>query len=144
MATAAAQSLPLVSGAHRCTLSPFRPYRHYPTGASWEMTATLGRKLSVSSTRSSTRFAALPFDLSPPPIDHDLLETVTLEGAKVSDDGVIETFDNDDEALDAVDNGVVVVDLSHFGRIRVGGDDRIQFLHNQSTANFECLHEGQA
>ena len=29
-------------------------------------------------------------------------------GAKVSDEGMIETFDNDDEALDAVDNGVAV------------------------------------
>ncbi|XP_039068580.1 putative transferase At1g60990, chloroplastic isoform X1 [Hibiscus syriacus] len=36
-----------------------------------------------------------------------------------------------------------VMDLSHFGRIRVSGDDRIQFLHNQTTANFECLSEGQ-
>ncbi|XVF45246.1 hypothetical protein PTKIN_Ptkin02bG0189600 [Pterospermum kingtungense] len=35
------------------------------------------------------------------------------------------------------------MDLSHFGRIRVSGDDRIQFLHNQTTANFECLSEGQ-
>ncbi|XP_034700811.1 uncharacterized protein LOC117925823 isoform X2 [Vitis riparia] len=87
--------------------------------------------------------AASPFDLSPPPIDLDLLDTVTEAGAKVSEAGIIETFDNDDEALDAVDNGVVVVDLSHFGRIRVSGDDRIQFLHNQSTANFECLQEGQ-
>lgn len=68
---------------------------------------------------------------------------MTEAGAKVSEAGIIETFDNDDEALDAVDNGVVVVDLSHFGRIRVSGDDRIQFLHNQSTANFECLQEGQ-
>lgn len=33
---------------------------------------------------------------------------MTLAGAKVSDDGIIETFDNDVEALDAVDNGVVV------------------------------------
>ncbi|KAA8536550.1 hypothetical protein F0562_029028 [Nyssa sinensis] len=104
------------------------------------------RKHSLSSTLplfSRTASAALPFDFSPPPIDHDLLDTVTVEGAKVSEDGIVETFDNDDEALDAVDNGVVVVDLSHYGRIRVSGEDRIQFLHNQSTANFECLHEGQ-
>ncbi|KAJ9687441.1 hypothetical protein PVL29_016075 [Vitis rotundifolia] len=52
--------------------------------------------------------AASPFDLSPPPIDLDLLDTVTEAGAKVSEAGIIETFDNDDEALDAVDNGVVV------------------------------------
>ncbi|KAL9451468.1 hypothetical protein AB3S75_013100 [Citrus x aurantiifolia] len=87
--------------------------------------------------------AVLPFDLSPPPIDHDLLETVKSEGAKISEEGIVETFGNDGEALDAADNGVAVVDLSHFGRIRVSGDDRIQFLHNQSTANFEILREGQ-
>lgn len=33
---------------------------------------------------------------------------MTAAGAKVSDDGIIETFGNDDEALDATDNGVVV------------------------------------
>jgi hypothetical protein len=33
---------------------------------------------------------------------------VATAGAKVSDDGIIETFDNDDQALDAVDNGVAV------------------------------------
>ncbi|CAL1385535.1 unnamed protein product [Linum trigynum] len=94
-------------------------------------------KIGSSSTSSS------PFELSPPPIDHDLLEEITGDGATVSEDGIIETFGNDDEALDAFDNGVVVSDLSHFGRIRVSGDDRIQFLHNQSTANFECLQQGQ-
>lgn len=93
---------------------------------------------------SSTIAAALPFDLSPPPIDHDLIEdTVTAAGSKVWEDGITETFHNDDEALDAADKGIVVVDLSHYCRIRVSGEDRAQFLHNQSTANFECLHEGQ-
>ncbi|ESQ29358.1 hypothetical protein EUTSA_v10023478mg [Eutrema salsugineum] len=86
---------------------------------------------------------SLQFDFSPPPIDHDLLDTISVSGGKVSEDGVVESFDNDDEALDAFDNGVVVVDLSHFGRIRVSGDDRAHFLHNQTTANFECLNEGQ-
>ncbi|XP_048601755.1 putative transferase At1g60990, chloroplastic isoform X2 [Brassica napus] len=83
------------------------------------------------------------FDFSPPPIDHDLLDTISIGGGIVSEDGVVESFDNDDEALDAFDNGVVVVDLSHFGRIRVSGDDRVHFLHNQTTANFECLSTGQ-
>lgn len=41
-------------------------------------------------------------------------------GAKVSDDGIIETFDNDDQALDAADNGVAV---SVFRTI-------FQFLHS--------------
>ncbi|KAF8093334.1 hypothetical protein N665_0384s0021 [Sinapis alba] len=86
---------------------------------------------------------SLQFDFSPPPIDHDLLDTISVGGGKISEDGVVESFDNDDEALDAFYNGVVVVDLSHFGRIRVSGDDRVHFLHNQTTANFECLIEGQ-
>ncbi|XP_042484029.1 putative transferase At1g60990, chloroplastic [Macadamia integrifolia] len=64
-------------------------------------------------------------------------------GANISEDGTVETFGNDDIALKAVDDEVVVVDLTHFGRIRVTGEDRIQFLQNQSTANFESLREGQ-
>ncbi|XAR49389.1 Aminomethyltransferase [Bertholletia excelsa] len=103
---------------------------------------TTGAKTLCSSSSLSAP-SALPFDISPPPIDHDLLDTVTVEGAKLSEDGIIETFDNDNEALNAAENGVVVVDLSHFGRIRVSGEDRVQFLHNQTTANFECLWEGQ-
>lgn len=35
-------------------------------------------------------------------------ETAATAGAKVSDYGIIETFNNDDEALDAAHNGVVV------------------------------------
>lgn len=30
-----------------------------------------------------------------------------------------------------------------FCSCEVSGDDRVQFLHNQSTANFESLHEGE-
>ncbi|OVA06935.1 Glycine cleavage T-protein [Macleaya cordata] len=117
------------------------------------------RNLSISTTTNlHNRFSSSPtaattvtnasshfeFDLSPPPIDHDLLDTMEDLGAKISEDGTVETFDNDDEAFNAAtDNGVAVVDLTHFGRIRVTGEDRVQFLHNQSTANFECLREGQ-
>ncbi|XP_019158419.1 PREDICTED: dnaJ homolog subfamily C GRV2-like [Ipomoea nil] len=63
-------------------------------------------------------------------------------GAKVLEDDVIESYGNDDEALNAAENGVAVVDLSHYGRIRVRGEGQVQFLHNQSTAYFEILHEG--
>lgn len=37
-----------------------------------------------------------------------LQDTVETAGAEVSEEGIIETFRNDDEALDATDNGVVV------------------------------------
>ncbi|KAJ0710637.1 putative aminomethyltransferase [Helianthus annuus] len=97
---------------------------------------------SITYSSNLSPVAAIPFDLSPPPIDYDLYDDMAVSGAKVSEDWVIETFNNDDEALDAVDNGTVVVDLSHYGRIRVSGEDRIKFLHNQSTANFEALSEG--
>ncbi|XP_047963745.1 putative transferase At1g60990, chloroplastic [Salvia hispanica] len=83
--------------------------------------------------------AALPFDLSPPPIDLDPLETAAFP----EEDGTTDAYASADEALDAFANGAVVVDLSDYGRIRVSGEDRIQFLHNQTTANFECLGEGQ-
>ncbi|KAL6517724.1 hypothetical protein OROMI_033425 [Orobanche minor] len=62
---------------------------------------------------------------------------------EVSEDGKINTDASNEEALDAVDRGAAVMNLSDYGRIRVSGEDRIQFLHNQTTANFECLDEGQ-
>ncbi|KAK4271169.1 hypothetical protein QN277_019901 [Acacia crassicarpa] len=115
-----------------------------PNGAFW-LQKLMSKPLSSSNSIYNKLHPAQasPFDLSPPPIDHDFLDTAKTAGAEISKEGIIETFHNDDEALDAVDNGAVVVDLSHFGRIRVSGEDRIQFLHNQSTANFECLQPGQ-
>ncbi|XP_010268964.1 PREDICTED: putative transferase At1g60990, chloroplastic [Nelumbo nucifera] len=106
-------------------------------------TASLNTFSSALATVAAITASALPFDVSPPPIDHDLLDTLADAGAMISEVGTVETFGNDDEAVHAVDEGAVVVDLTHFGRIRVTGEDKIQFLHNQSTANFECLHEGQ-
>ncbi|KAL0357162.1 UNVERIFIED_CONTAM: putative transferase, chloroplastic [Sesamum calycinum] len=57
-------------------------------------------------------------------------ETIIDPEAEASGDVTADTYGNDDEAVDAVDNGVA-------------WEDRIQFLHNQTTANFECLDEGQ-
>ncbi|KAL4282239.1 hypothetical protein GQ457_03G002850 [Hibiscus cannabinus] len=144
MATATAAATPCAAhlvGRSTTRLQYSTPAPHlYRNAAFWTKKST---KNKLSSRNASSTVAALPFELSPPPIDHDFLDSVVAEGAKVSEEGIIETFDNDDEALDAFDNDVVVMDLSHFGRIRVSGDDRIQFLHNQTTANFECLSEGQ-
>ncbi|XP_058097252.1 putative transferase At1g60990, chloroplastic isoform X1 [Magnolia sinica] len=125
--------------------SPTIPKHPFPTSKSRDPNAR-NRNLAFSYAKEilpRIAPAASPFDLVPPPIDHDLLETMTIAGAQALEDGTVETFGNDDLALNAAVNGVVVVDLSHFGRIRVTGEDRIQFLHNQSTANFESLHEGQ-
>ena len=46
-------------------------------------------------------------------------------------------------AIQAATEGVVVCDRSHWGRIRVSDDDRLRFLHNQSTNDFQSLQPGQ-
>lgn len=50
---------------------------------------------------------------------------------------------NDATAIQAVTQGVAVCDRSHWGRIKVSDDDRLRFLHNQSTNDFESLKPGQ-
>ncbi|XP_027106422.1 putative transferase At1g60990, chloroplastic isoform X1 [Coffea arabica] len=136
--------------ARYSVLPPHYTRLSYPTSTSYRFTRR-SRQPLLSYTLSSLpslphlkdAFRALPFHPSPPPIDHDhsffTQDTVTNADDRIS----IEAFHSDDEALDAAEKGAVVVDLSHYGRIRVGGEDRIQFLHNQSTANFECLSVGQ-
>lgn len=50
---------------------------------------------------------------------------------------------NHTAALQAVIQGVAVCDRSNWGRIKVSNDDRLRFLHNQSTNDFESLKPGQ-
>lgn len=80
---------------------------------------------------------------TPPPIDNDLHAIISDMGAVFSETGVVETFQNDKEALAAAESGVAIVEMSHFGRLRVSGEDRIRFLHNQSTADFQKLKDGE-
>ncbi|KVI01786.1 Glycine cleavage T-protein, N-terminal [Cynara cardunculus var. scolymus] len=142
---------PTTSTLHRRSVNQTRCCRLPSSSFRLSMFSSLGSQSNavcifsrkpLSSTTDRAPLAAIPFDIYPPPIDHDLHDDMAIAGVKVSEDWVIETFDNDEEALDVVDNGTVVVDLSHYGRLRVSGEDRIQFLHNQSTANFEALSEG--
>jgi len=56
--------------------------------------------------------------------------------------GVPVSFGNDGEAAAALDAGVIVVDRTHWGRLRVSGDDRQKFLHGQSTADILSLQAG--
>lgn len=53
------------------------------------------------------------------------------------------SFGNDAEALEVAQNGVVICDRTHWGLIKVTGGDRLRFLHNQSTNNFERLKPGE-
>jgi tRNA-modifying protein YgfZ len=54
------------------------------------------------------------------------------------------SFDNQAVALQTIREGVVLYDRTHWGRIRVSGGDRIRFLHNQSTNDFNILKAGQS
>jgi tRNA-modifying protein YgfZ len=50
----------------------------------------------------------------------------------------------DAASIQAATDGVAICDRSHWGRIRVSDDDRLRFLHNQSTNDFQSLKPGQA
>ena len=50
---------------------------------------------------------------------------------------------NDTVAIQAAREGIAVCDRSSWGRIRVSDDDRIRFLHNQTTNSFQQLKPGQ-
>lgn len=53
------------------------------------------------------------------------------------------SFGNETTARETLLNGVLLYDRSHWGRIQVAGADRIRFLHNQTTNNFNSLKSGQ-
>ena len=73
----------------------------------------------------------------------NLKEVQKSAGAIFDDAGVVLSFNNDERALAAVKNGVAIGDRSHWGTIKITGDDRLRYLHNQSTNDFEKLQPGQ-
>ncbi|KAL0365048.1 UNVERIFIED_CONTAM: putative transferase, chloroplastic [Sesamum angustifolium] len=96
-----------LSAAISCTY-PLRRSLHAPPsrtlrkGAFWCDEKKNKKRLSVA--------CVLPFDISPPPIDLDPLETIIDPEAEASGDVTADTYGNDDEAVDAVDNGVAGCD----------------------------------
>ncbi len=53
------------------------------------------------------------------------------------------SFGNDAAAIAATKQGVALCDRTHWGRIQISDSDRLRFLHNQSTNNFNILKPGQ-
>lgn len=53
------------------------------------------------------------------------------------------SFGNDTAAIQAARQGVALVDLSDWGLLKISDDDRLRFLHNQSTNDFQRLQPGQ-
>jgi len=73
-----------------------------------------------------------------------LQEVQTAAGATFDEAGVAQSFNNDDLALAAANDAVAICDRSGWGVIKVTGDDRLRYLHNQSTNDFEKLQPGQS
>lgn len=72
----------------------------------------------------------------------DLYKAQVEKGATF-ENGVAVSFGNDAAVIQAVKEGVALCDRSHWGRIKVADDDRLRFLHNQSTNDFQQLKPGQ-
>ncbi|MFM2311865.1 MAG: hypothetical protein RLZZ04_1141 [Cyanobacteriota bacterium] len=64
-------------------------------------------------------------------------------GAVFDSEGVVLGFGNDDQALGSIETGVAIGDRSHWGLLKITGADRLRYLHNQSTNDFEKLKPGE-
>ena len=71
------------------------------------------------------------------------LQAVQAAKGGIFEDAIAVSFGNDAAAVLAAREGVAICDRSHWGRILVGDDDRLRFLHNQSTNDFQTLKSGQ-
>ncbi|MCU0536044.1 MAG: folate-binding protein [Hydrococcus sp. Prado102] len=56
---------------------------------------------------------------------------------------VASSFGNDRPSIAAAKNGVALCDRSHRGLLQLKGEDRLRFLHNQTTNNINRLQNGQ-
>lgn len=74
---------------------------------------------------------------------HDIQLSAGATFETVADVLVPASFGNDAVAIQAARQGVALVDLSHWGRLKISDDDRLRFLHNQSTNDFQRLNPGQ-
>ena len=74
---------------------------------------------------------------------HDIQAVAGATFESVSGVPVPVSFGNDPTAIKAARQGVALCDRSHWGRIQISDDDRIRFLHNQSTNDFQRRAPGE-
>ncbi len=74
---------------------------------------------------------------------HNIQQSSGATFEPVAEAMVPASFGNDGEAIQAARQSVALVDLSHWGRLVISGDDRLRYLHNQSTNDFQRLQPGQ-
>ena len=91
---------------------------------------------------SDIDISSLLDDIDFPDIDADLASFQDEDGAVFGDEGVPVSYGNDGYALEAYEVGVALIDRSHWGRLRLAGPHRLQFLHSQSTADVATLDPG--
>ena len=72
-----------------------------------------------------------------------LSEIQQTAGAVFNEAKIVQSFEREDRALEAIASGMAICDRSHWGLIKVTGDDRLRYLHNQSTNEFEALKPEQ-
>ncbi|MDJ0662480.1 MAG: folate-binding protein [Crocosphaera sp.] len=74
----------------------------------------------------------------------ELREIQKKFGAILTEDGnIIESFGNDSQGFKSAYDNVVICDRSHWGLLQLTGEDRLRFLHNQTTNNINSLKPGQ-
>ncbi|MGD1851321.1 MAG: YgfZ/GcvT domain-containing protein [Cyanophyceae cyanobacterium] len=56
---------------------------------------------------------------------------------------VPETYTHDADFAQGLAQGTIIVDRTHWTRLEVTGDDRLSFLHNQTTQDFKTRQPGQ-
>lgn len=64
-------------------------------------------------------------------------------GAIFDQEGNILGFNNESQVREAIEQGVAICDRSTWGLLKITGADRLRYLHNQSTNDFEKLTPGQ-
>ncbi len=74
---------------------------------------------------------------------YDLQKAVGAAFESVMGSTIPTSFGNEKQAIQAAHEGVALVDRSHWGRLQVSGQDRLNFLHNQSTNDFKPLNPGE-
>lgn len=79
-----------------------------------------------------------------PEIDGDMKFYQEELGAVFDEEGAVASFGGlPHDPRKALEQGFVVYDQSHWGRIKASGNGALKFLHGQSTNDFEKLKPGQ-
>jgi folate-binding protein YgfZ len=73
-----------------------------------------------------------------------LRDIQTAQGATLENSTTVPlSFGNDSKAIAATQSGVALCDRSHWGLLQISDEDRLRFLHNQSTNDIQSLQPGQ-